>query len=368
MKQIIDITLAPMTPLHLAVAGAGQIGRTHIELIQASPDCVLSAIVDPAPGASATAARLGVPHWRSLDELFQHTRVDGVILATPNALHVPQALACMAAGVAVLVEKPVAVSVEEGLMLWRAVNATQAPVLVGHHRAHSPLLAQARRVLQSGTLGRVVTVTGSATFYKPDSYFTDGPWRTQPGGGPILINLIHEIGNLRSLCGEIVAVQAMTSNAVRRFAVEDTAIINLRFSSGALGNFVLSDTAAAARSWEQTTQENPAYATYPDEDCYVISGTRGSLSVPTMRLRHSVEGDAPSWWTAMHSAHLPIDRGDPLAHQLAHFVAVIRGEAQPLVSVLDGVQNLRVVEAIAEAARTGLIVPIDTSTQAHALS
>ena len=87
--------------------------------------------------------------------------------------------------------------------------------------------------------------------------------------------MIHEVHNLRMLCGEIVAVQAFASKPTRGFPVEDTVAINLRFASGALGTFMLSDTAACARSWEQTSQENKAYPSYDDEDCYVIAGTDG---------------------------------------------------------------------------------------------
>ena len=343
-------------PLRIAVAGAGAIGRRHIELVRASSACDLAAIVDPSPAAARYAEYAGVPHYRSLKDLFAASLPDGVILATPNQLHVENALECIRAEVAALVEKPVAHSVEEGARLCEAADAAQAKILVGHHRAHSPILAKARQIIRQGILGRPVAVMGSAMFYKPDAYFDEAPWRRQPGAGPILINLIHEIGNLRSLCGEINAVQALSSSATRGFAVEDTVALTLRFASGALGTFLLSDTAACARSWEQTSQENTEYASYPDEDCYVIVGSKGSLAIPTMRLRTYPDYEDRSWFKPFDTQIEEVQREDPLARQLEHFCAVIRGEAQALVTVHDGLQNLRIVEAIATSARTGRTV------------
>jgi predicted dehydrogenase len=253
-----------------------------------------------------------------------------------------------------LIEKPLATSVAEGRQLLAADG--KAKLLVGHHRAHSPIMAKAKEVIDSGVLGRLVTVMGSATFMKPDHYFEEAPWRRQPGGGPILINMIHEVHNLRILCGEIVAVQAIASHAVRNFPVEDTVAINLQFASGVLGTFMLSDTAACARSWEQTSQENKSYPSYADEDCYVIAGTNGSLSVPTMRVKKYPRPEDRSWWKPFERSVVPMQREDPLRLQLEHFGAVIRGEARPLVTVRDGLANLRITEAIAEAAKSGTVV------------
>jgi predicted dehydrogenase len=348
-----------MPKLQIAVAGAGLIGRTHIGLIQASSEVALSGIVDPAPSAADTARAAGVPRYETLHELFAAQRPDGVIVATPNRLHVQNALDCIAAGVPALIEKPVADSVPEGIRLCDAAERAGATILVGHHRLHSPLLATACRIVHQGTLGRLVAVTGSAMFYKPDDYFAEAAWRREPGGGPILINMIHEIGSLRALCGEISAVQALASSATRGFPVEDTVAINLRFANGALGTFLLSDAAASGRSWEQTAQENKSYATYADEDCYVIVGTDGSLAVPTMRLKTYAAKQDRSWWKPMRSDLAPIDRADPLRRQLDHFGAVIRGEAKPRVTARDGLANLRVTEAIAQAARTGTAINLD---------
>ena len=347
-----------MRKTRIAVAGAGYIGLAHMGVLRASATCELSAVVDPSPAVQAHADAAGVPLYKSLAELFAKDWPDGVVLATPNQLHGPQALECIAARLPMLLEKPIAPTVAQAQRLVEAVDKAQAKMLIGHHRAHSPIMAKAREVVASGVLGQLVAVTGSATFLKPDHYFTDGPWRREPGGGPILLNMIHEVHNLRMLCGEIVAVQAFSSNATRGFAVEDTVAINLRFASGALGSFMLSDTAASARSWEQTSQENPAYASYDDEDCYVISGTNGSLSVPTMRLKTYPSVEDRSWWKPFEVGVVGLVREDPLKHQIEHFGAVVRGQAEPLVSARDGLANLRVTEAIAAAARAGGTIEI----------
>jgi predicted dehydrogenase len=346
-----------VTRSRIAVAGAGLIGLAHIRLAHASPTCRLAAIVDPSPAAVQVAAAADVPLYPSFGAMLAKERPDGVILATPNQLHVPQALECLAAAVPVLIEKPIATSVAEGERLLAAMDG-RTKVLVGHHRAHSPIMRKAKEVVDSGVLGRLVAVMGSATFFKPDQYFAEGPWRREPGGGPILINMIHEVHNLRMLCGEIAAVQAIASHAVRGFAVEDTVAISLRFASGALGTFMLSDTAACPRSWEQTSRENKAYPSYADEDCYVIAGTNGSLSVPTLRLKKYARPEDRSWWKPFDASVVPMERDDPLKLQLEHFGAVIRDEAEPRVSARDGLANLRVTEAIVAAAKSQRIVEL----------
>jgi predicted dehydrogenase len=212
-------------------------------------------------------------------------------------------------------------------------------------------------VVASGRLGRLVAVSGSATFRKPADYFVQTPWRRRAGGGPILINMVHEVDNLRMLAGEITEVQAMASHAARGFEVEDTVAISLRFVNGALGSFLLSDAAAGPRSWEQTSGENRAYDHHADEDCYVLCGERGSLSVPTLRLR-TYEGEA-SWFEPLATTQLARPDADPIRRQLAHFCAVLRGEATPRVSVEDATRTLAVTLAIAEAVRTGRPVRLD---------
>ena len=82
----------------------------------------------------------------------------------------------------------------------RLVEAAGVPLLTGHHRQHSSIMAAAREVVGSGVLGPLVAVLGSAAFYKPDPYFdVGGGWRREPGGGPVLLNLVHDVNNLMAL-------------------------------------------------------------------------------------------------------------------------------------------------------------------------
>jgi predicted dehydrogenase len=347
-----------MQTTRIAVAGAGYIGQAHITVLQSSSTVSLCGVVDPSSAAQAIAASAGVAWFASLDDLLAVQRPEGIVLATPNALHEPHALQCITAGLPTLLEKPIAPTVKEAERIVALSEQKGTPVLIGHHRAHSPIMAKACELVQSGQLGRIVAVQGSATFFKPDEYFEQGAWRREIGAGPILLNMIHEVHNLRMLCGEIAAVQAFKSHAVRGFAVEDTVAITLQFESGALGTFMLSDTAASAKSWEQTSQENKAYPSYSDEDCYAVSGTKGSLAVPTMRMKTYASDAGRSWWKPFEVSQASVALDDPIKLQMEHFGAVVRGECAPLVSARDGLQNLRVTEAVVEAAATGRTVKL----------
>lgn len=352
-----------MKDLQIAVVGAGLIGKAHIRTVLAQPGCQLLAIADPSDMAVELAEQCDVAHFKSIEALLAARSPDGIILATPNHLHVSQASLCLETGVPTLLEKPVATTCAEAEVLAEVVSRTGIPLLVGHHRAHGDIMSRACDVISSGQLGRLVSIMGSAQFSKPAGYFHEAPWRMRAGGGPILINMIHEIHNLRMLMGEITEVQAFSSQAARDFPVEDTVSMNFRFASGALGTFMLSDTAASTHSWEQTSGENPAYARYPEDDCYLIAGTRGSLSIPTMRIRRVSSGQEASWWQPLATEVVSVEEVDPLARQLAHFLDVVRHLAMPLVSVTDGLNNLRVIEAILEAADTGLPVRPDQTVK-----
>ena len=172
--------------------------------------------------------------------------------------------------------------------------------------------------------------------------------------------MIHEVHSLRMLCGEIVAVQAFASNAGARLRrSEDTVAINLRFAGGALGTFMLSDTAASARNWEHTSRENADLSVlrrgrllcarrhqrqsrHPDHAAQDLRARRRSVMVEAVRDADPATANALIRSSGRWSTSAPS----------------IRGAAAPLVSARDGLQNLRVTEAIVAAARSRRVVEV----------
>jgi predicted dehydrogenase len=335
--------------MRIAVAGAGLIGRRHIELIDASPDCMLAGIADPSPTAKGYAQARNTSWYADHRALLEQQKPDGLIIASPNALHLQMALDCAEAGVPALIEKPVTDSVSAAQRLCAAVKRSGVPMLVGHHRRHNPIIKAARETVAAGRLGRLTAVTGLWLLRKPDDYF-EVAWRREPGGGPLLINLIHDIDSLRFICGEVIEVQALTASMVRGFPVEDTAALLLRFAGGALGTMVVSDATPSPWSWELTSGENAAYPKQ-DQPCYILAGSSGSLSVPTMELWSYPQN--PGWHAPLARASVELANFDPLVEQLRHFLGLIAGREQPLISVEDAMGTLAVVEAVSEAAHTG---------------
>ena len=335
----------------VAVIGAGVIGRTHIRILRELPaeEGRLAAIVDPSEAAARLAAEAGVPHFTEAAAMLDAVRPEGVVIATPNALHVAGARACIGRGIAVLVEKPLADDLDSALALAGEAERGGVPLLVGHYRRHNPLVQAARGAIQGGRLGRLVTISADSMVMKPDTYF-DVPWRREAGGGPVLINLVHDIDALRYLCGEIDTVQAVTGHAARGFAVEDSAAVLLRFRSGALATLTLSDAVPSPWCWDQTADENPAFVRHAG-NAYRICGTEASLEMPEMALwRYTGQR---GWSEPLTREVLEVRRCNPLLAQMRHFLRVIRREEAPLVSGHDGAATLAATLAVHRSARTG---------------
>ena len=342
----------------IAVVGYGLVGRRHAEVVRRSPELTLSAIVEANPESRSVAEAVGVPTYASLAEMLEFDRPDGVVLATPTPLHLEQGLACIDAGCPVLIEKPIAVSSHDARQLTQAAERAKVPLLVGHHRRHNGMVKAAKAAIVDGLLGEIRAVQATCWFYKPDHYFEVAPWRTKHGAGPISVNLVHDVDLLRHFCGDVDTVQAISVPSRRGFENEDLATAVLKFQSGAIATISVSDSIVAPWSWELTARENPAYPA-TSESCYLIGGSQGGMSLPDLRVwRHQ---DAPDWWTPIGATNLTCDMDDPLAVQMAHFAAVIHGLESPLVSGIQGLKSLEVVEAVSLSSETGREISLSNS-------
>lgn len=334
----------------IAIIGAGVIGKRHLAAIDACPDIDLAAICDPFPAAQDLADARGVAWHRDVGAMLAEETPDGVVVATPTEHHLDPALAALHAGVHVLVEKPITATLEEADRLVTLSGETGRHVLVGHHRRYYACVHEAREIVRNGGLGRLVGVSGQWTTRKADDYYA-ADWRKRQAAGPVLTNLIHEIDSLRYICGEIVSVCGLTSNAVQGFEKEDVAALVLEFASGALGTFLISDQAVSPWTWEFGTGENPAFPR-SGQNSVRFMGTEAALDFPNLAVwRHS---QTPGNWNhAIASEAMPQSLGDAFRDQMLHFADVIGGRCQPRIDAADAARTLRATIAIFEANRTG---------------
>jgi predicted dehydrogenase len=346
--------LAASARLPVALLGAGGIGRMHAQRLFVHPDLCLAGVADPSPAARDWAEGLGVPWAAEPADLLDRVRPGAAIVSTPNALHTSVGLECVARRIPLLVEKPIADTVAEACRLADAARAAGVPVLVGHQRRHGVAVQRARRMIAEGAVGRVVAVTMLAAWLKPASYFADGPWRRQKGGGPVLINAIHDVDLLRHLVGEVASVHAVASNAQRGFEVEDTAAAVLRLTGGALATLMVTDSAVSPWNYDIASAESELYPPQLADALY-IAGSEGALTVPQL-LQWRYRGAARHWHAELTHEQTTLHRRDPFAEQLRHLRAVAEGREAPLCSADDGIATLRATRAVLESAETGRTV------------
>lgn len=340
-----------MKPLRIAVLGAGLIGRKHIKTILSMPQLAeLVAVADPAadPGQFEFEQTLWFADARDMLDCAQP---EAVVIATPNGLHTGHGQMCCARGIHFLIEKPVTATLDEAAALVEAVQRSEVKTLVGHHRRYLSVVQEARRLIGEGKLGALIAASVVWATRKPDDYF-QMQWRTQAGGGPLLINAIHEIDMLRYLCGEIVSVGGITSHAVRGFAVEDSAVAMFQFDSGCLGTLTCSDAGFSPWTSEQGTHENPNFA-YSGQSSYRLIGSKGSLELPVLRTWTARTQEEVRWDRPIVSGEPVCEYRDPYQAQLIHFQRLIRLDEAPVIPVIEGARTLAATLAVAQSSAQG---------------
>lgn len=342
-----------MEKVRLALIGMGMIGKLHGETMSRMKEIDFVAAADVDPRHAATAAELGTKFYQSYEEMLKKEKPEGVVVAVPNELHLPVGTVCARQGVHILMEKPIAADLDAADKLIAVAQKEGVHLLVGHHRRHNPKVEELRNIVRGGQIGKLVGVTVLWSLYKPRNYF-QGPfaWRSQPGGGPIRINLIHEIDNIRYICGEITRLYAEVSNEARKFPVEDTVAISLRIAGGAVANIFLTDTAPGDIGYEANTGEN-LFFYHTDKPCYYYFGTEGVITFPDLRKNFYPEESHAGWQFPLNETGYKVDPEDPYTRQLRNFCGVIRGTEKAKIDGVDARKTLEVTLAIQKSGETG---------------
>ncbi|PTX54221.1 putative dehydrogenase [Litoreibacter ponti] len=320
--------------MRLVIAGIGLIGARHLAHALEMPGIEVVAVVDPS------LSQDHVPHFATIEDV--DLAADGVLIATPSHLHADHAEAAAARGWHMLIEKPVAHSLEAADRIIRAADRAGVRTLVGHHRRHHAAVARLKDLLDAGVVGAPVLASMIWAMKKPDPYF-EVPWRAGPDGSPVMINLVHEVDLLRHLFGEVVEVAGFGSNAQRGAARVESGAAILGFAGGVSATVSFADTCASPFGFEAGTGENPNIAT-TGEDYLRICGTEGAIAFPSL----TVWSGAADWSQQPGVRRESFTPNIPLVAQLAHFADVCAGAA-PLVSAEDGRKSLEATLALEAA-------------------
>ena len=333
-----------MGDLNIGIVGFGLVGKRHASALEKTNGLLLKDVIehDPTSLQSSEKELKFITH-NDLDEYLNSSKPDGLIIATPTVLHIDQAMKCIEKKIPLLIEKPISVHAKDAITLIKRSKELDVPLLIGQHRRHNQIIKTTKKILDEGVLGEIRSIQATCWFYKPDHYFDAAPWRKLKGAGPIYVNLIHDVDLLRYFCGEVKTVYANAIRSTRGYDNEDVASAVLTFKNDIIANVSVSDSISSPWSWETTSNEHPVYPN-TNNSCYLIGGAEGSLSLPDLKLwKHEKK---PDWWTPLITEKYDFQNIDPLITQLENFRDVILGKTEPLVSGLEGVRSLQVIEAI----------------------
>lgn len=249
-------------------AGAGVFNMHRPALQLPTVDLVAVSDVNMERG-SARARELGCPFYNDYHTMLAETRPDVAVILTPHPLHATIAMACLQAGCHVLVEKPMAVQVQEADAMIAAAAAQQKLLAVSFQRRFRPEVRAIHRLIQEGQLGLLLHAELHATWPRPASYYRLAPWRgtwAGEGGGVLMNQGSHNLDLLCYLLGLPRRLSAWTRTLLHQIEVEDTVQAMLEWEQGTLGSVHISTAEAG-----------------PPEYLKIV-GTRASLEMSQNRL------------------------------------------------------------------------------------
>ena len=327
--------------IRVAVVGAGFIGRDHLAAYATLPDAEIVGVVDvDLERARAAAEPYRAAAFGDLPTMAAEARPDAVSICVPTGLHLAAVREATAAGLHILLEKPMAVSVAECDEIAALATGARVTLMLGlTHRFHAELI-RARDLIATGRLGTIGLVHDHFSFGET------GPWpawyyaRELSGGGELMHDAVHLVDRMAWLVGRpIVEVHGRTSSFVRRIeGVEDAGVATLRFGGGAIGSLFVHEAPFPLH------QDDPRVP-MPGRLELEIHGTAGSIRYRTWQ---SLEFDsADEHWTVADAPR------DEMRLELGEFLDAIREGRPPSVGAAEGRRGIAVVQAIYESERLG---------------
>ncbi len=339
-----------MNRIKVAVVGCGSISKhRHIPEYAENSHVELVAFCDPIiERAQHFATMHGGKAYRDYTEMLQHEKPHALSVCTPNFLHAEVAIAAIEAGAHVLIEKPMATSMEEAKQIIEAAQQHQVYVMVGHNQRLMPPHVKAKEILESGVLGKVLSFRTSFGHPGPEGWSIDGrdSWffRKEEAIMGAMGDLgVHKADLIRWLLDdEVEDVAAMIATRHKAGTdIDDNATCLLRMTSGAIGTLVASWT--YYKGEEKTT---------------ILWCEHGVLKIGTDPTDQVILELTNGQIERYRAGEIATNQKQVTSGVIDEFVTCIRNSTPPRISGQEGLRSLQVILSAFESQRTGTIVKI----------
>jgi predicted dehydrogenase len=348
-------------PIRFALVAYGKVAHLHARALESIPGVQLVAVCgrDPAK-REAFAAAYGIQPYGDITEMVSVTAADVVIVASPHPQHKEHAIEALQAGAHVLVEKPMAILVEDCDEMMAAAAAAGRLLSVICQRRWYPSVQRIRQAIDAGKLGAPALGQVIMLGWRDQAYYDSDPWRgswEHEGGGVLVNQAPHQLDLLLWLMGPAVEVSAYWENLNHPYIdVEDTAVASVRFTSGALGSILVSNSQKPGiYAKVHIHGRNGASAgVQTDGGAMFIAGMSGVLEPPYNDI-WTIPGEEnfiASWKEDDTSFFGGIEATEYFhALQFADFAEAVRTGRPPVVSAEDGRATVALIQAIYRSGR-----------------
>lgn len=336
-----------MSDLKFALLGCGRIARKHVDALRKVDGAALVAVCDvDAKRAKALAEPLGIPYFVDAHDMLDTVRdIDVVNVLTPTGYHAQHTILCASRGKHVVVEKPMALRLEDADDMILACDRAGVRLFVVKQNRYNLPVQRLRRVLESGRFGKLVMGTVRVRWCRRQEYYDQDEWRGtwELDGGVLANQASHHVDLLMWMLGDVQAVYAKTATRLVDVETEDTAAVVLQFTNGALGII------------EATTATRPVDL----EGSLSILGERGTVVIGGFAVNELVtwkfEDKTPEDDTVIAESRTMPDNVYGFGHQafIENVLRTIRGQGAALVDGLEGRKSIEVINAIYESVHTG---------------